>query len=494
MHYTLYTMYSNGKIWIAQNENSIYLMPEMANRHGLIAGASGTGKTVTLKVLAESFSDMGVPVFMADIKGDVGGMCLPGKKSERIEKNVKSMGIEGFGYRGFPVCFWDIFGEKGHPVRTTVADMGPMLLSRLMGLSDIQSDVLNIIFKISEDKKWDLVDMKDLRTVVQHVGENRSEFAAEYGSLSTQSLGAVQRSLLVLEDLGGDVFFGEPELDLEDWMTVGKDGKGTINILHSVELARNPTLYSTFLIWLMTKLFDTLPEAGDCEKPKLVFFFDEAHMLFSDAPKILVQKVEQMVKLIRSKGVGIYFISQSPSDIPDQVLAQLSNRIQHALRAYTPNEQKAVRSAASSFRPNPAFKTEDAITELGIGEVLISCLDGEGRPQVVERAFVLPPESFLGAISDEDYQKIINSSEFDGKYKRKERESAAETISERNASKKDSEKESSEKKKAPAKKKTSSKSKNSTAKTVVNRAAGSAATVIGREVGRSLVRGLFGKK
>lgn len=384
-------MYSDKKIWIASSDKNVYLYPSMANRHGLITGASGTGKTVTLRVLAESFSDAGVPVFFADMKGDVGGICQKGDDTEKMRKRIEKFGIKDFQFKGFPTRFWDVYGETGHPVRTTMSTMGPALLARLMNLSDIQADVLTVVFRICADEGWDVIDTKDLRAVLQYVSDHKNDYIAEYGNMSTQSLGAVQRSLRSLEDEGGDIFFGEPSLDIEDWMQTDKDGRGFINVLNSEKLSRSPKLYGTFMMWLMQELFERLPEAGDMDKPKLIFFFDEAHMLFSDAPKSLVQKIEQMVKLIRSKGVGIYFVSQSPSDIPDQVLAQLSNRVQHALRAYTPAEQKAVKAAASAFRPNKAFKTEEVIMELGVGEALVSCLDENGTPSIVERAFILPP-------------------------------------------------------------------------------------------------------
>ena len=390
-------MYSNNKIWIASSDKEIYLYPEMANRHGLITGASGTGKTVTLRVLAESFSEAGIPVFFSDMKGDVGGICQPGEDTEKMRKRIDKFGIKDFKFKGFPTRFWDVYGETGHPVRTTMTEMGPSLLSRLMNLSDVQADVLTVVFRICRDEGWDLIDSKDLAAVLQYVNDNKNDYISEYGNMSTQSLGAIQRALRSLEDEGGDIFFGEPALDIDDWMQLDKDGRGFINVLNSEKLSRSPKLYGTFMMWLMQELFERLPEAGDMDKPKLVFFFDEAHMLFSDAPKTLVQKIEQMVKLIRSKGVGIYFVSQSPSDIPDQVLAQLSNRIQHALRAYTPAEQKAVKAAAAAFRANKAFKTEEAIMELGVGEALVSCLDENGTPSIVERAFILPPQSNLKA-------------------------------------------------------------------------------------------------
>ena len=387
----------NGKIWLAKSDEKVFLEPKMANRHGFIAGASGTGKTITLKVLAESFSQLGVPVFLADIKGDLAGMCKAGVHSESMEKRINKLGIEDWRYRVFPTRFWDIYGEYGHPVRTTVSEMGPMLLSRLMDLSDVQSDVLNLVFKIADDKGLLLIDIKDLKAMLRYVGENRAEFSAEYGNMSAQSLGAIQRSLITLEDEGGAEFFGEPAIDIRDWMQRDEQGRGYINVLHSVKLVQNPTLYASFLLWMLSELFESLPEAGDLDKPKLVFFFDEAHMLFRDAPKVLLQEIEQTVKLIRSRGVGVYFVTQSPGDIPDSVLAQLSNRVQHALRAYTPAELKAVRVAAQAFRTNPAFRAEDAIMELGVGEALTSFLDEKGVPTMVQRTKIICPQSLMAA-------------------------------------------------------------------------------------------------
>ena len=494
-------MISDGKIWVGSaGDKKVYLYPEMANRHGLIAGASGTGKTVTLKVLVESFLDIGVPVFVADIKGDVAGLANEGDSAKIAKRAKDKFGIKDFEFKGYPVCFWDIYGKKGLPVRTTIQDMGAPLLSRLMELSDVQSDVLNIIFHIAEDKDIDLFTIDNLRETVRYISENREDFTAKYGTMSAQSLGAIQRSLLVLEDLGGEAFFGEPELDIMDWMD---DDEPRINILHSVELAHNPTLYGTFLLWMLTKLFEKLPEEGDLDKPKFVFFFDEAHMLFTDAPKALLTKVEQVVKLIRSKGVGIYFISQSPSDIPDKVLSQLSNRIQHGLRAYTPAEQKAVKAAAQAFRANPEFKTEEAILDLGVGEALISCLDEDGRPSIVQRAFIVPPRSFLGALTDAEYKEAIKGSPLYRKYR--------DTSDNSNTDDRIAKLEKTKAKEAPkaakeAPKKTTSKSTSSTKKSsstktaakktagkAAGRAVGNAASVIGREAGKGIV-GLFKRK
>ena len=422
-------MFSEGKIWLAQSDKNLYLLPSMANRHGLIAGATGTGKTITLKVMAESFSDMGVPVFLADVKGDLSGMCRPGVNTEDMQRRIERFGIEGWEYRSYPTRFWDIFGEKGLPVRVTVSEMGPTLLGRLLNLTEIQTGVLNIVFKVADEHGLLLLDLKDLRAMLQFVGENRAEFTTMYGNVSAASVGAIQRALLAFEEEGGELFFGEPELDINDWMRTGAYGRGYINILSSQRLIQSPKTYATFLLWMMTELFEKLPEVGDLEKPRMIFFFDEAHLLFTDAPKALVQKIVQVVKLIRSKGVGVYFISQSPSDIPNDVLAQLSNRVQHALRAYTPAEQKSIRAAAKAFRVNPNFDTETVLTELGVGEALVSFLDEKGIPTVVERAKILPPQSMMGIAEESAVQSVIRSDEFEPKYRETEdRESAYEVL------------------------------------------------------------------
>lgn len=422
-------MYKDRKIFLAQSDINLYLLPQMANRHGLIAGATGTGKTVTMKVMAESFSDMGVPVFMADIKGDLSGMCRRGKDSADMRARIERFGLDGFEYRAYPTRFWDIFGENGIPVRVAVSEMGPVLLSRLLGLTEVQQGVLNIVFRVADDNDLLLIDLKDLRAMVQFVGEHRAEYTTLYGNVSSASIGAVQRALLAFEDEGGKAFFGEPSLNIKDWMRTDSDGRGYINILSSQRLVSSPTVYGTFLLWMLTELFEKLPEVGDLEKPRMIFFFDEAHLLFSDCPKALIQKIVQVVKLIRSKGVGVYFISQSPSDIPNDVLAQLSNRVQHALRAYTPAEQKAVRAAASAFRANKSFDTERALMELGVGEALVSFLDADGIPTVVERAHILPPQSLIGPAEDGAVEKIVAADEFDLKYRDSvDRESAYEII------------------------------------------------------------------
>lgn len=390
-------MYENGKIYMGlAGDKRVELALNMCNRHGLIAGASGTGKTVTMKVMAESFSDAGVPVFLCDVKGDMAGICAPGQSSEGMEKRIDKFGLrDRFVYQGYPTTFWDVYQEGGHAVRATVSDMGPELLSRILGLTAVQEGILHIVFQIADDKGLLLIDLKDLRAMLTYVSEHRAEYMMTYGNITSQSVAAILRALLPLEQQGGELFFGEPALDIHDWMRTAADGRGMINVLDCVKLAQNPTLYASFLLWMLSELFEILPEAGDLDKPRMVFFFDEAHMLFRDAPTVLLQKVEQTVKLIRSRGVGVYFVTQSPGDIPDTVLAQLSNRVQHALRAYTPAELKAVRAAARAFRPNPAFQAEDAIMELGVGEALTSFLDEAGVPTVVERTKITCPQSLM---------------------------------------------------------------------------------------------------
>ncbi|MCR5664054.1 MAG: DUF853 domain-containing protein [Oscillospiraceae bacterium] len=422
-------MFLDKKIWMAQSDKNLFLLPEMANRHGLIAGATGTGKTITMKVMAESFSDMGVPVFLADVKGDLSGMCRPGRDTEDMQRRIERFGIENFRYQGYPTRFWDIFGEMGHPVRVTISDMGPTLLGRLLNLTEIQTGVLNIVFKVADEHGLLLLDLKDLRAMLQFVGDNRAEFTTMYGNVSAASVGAIQRALLAFEGEGGEQFFGEPDLDIRDWMRTDFDGRGTINILSSTRLIQSPTVYSTFLLWMLTELYEKLPEVGDLEKPRMIFFFDEAHLLFNGANRALVQKIVQVVKLIRSKGVGVYFISQSPSDIPNEVLAQLSNRVQHALRAYTPAEQKAVRAAAAAFRVNESFDTEKTLMELGVGEALVSFLDEKGIPTIVERARILPPQSLMGAAEESEVKALVTADEFDVKYRTPvDRESAYEIL------------------------------------------------------------------
>ncbi|MBE3535366.1 helicase HerA-like C-terminal domain-containing protein [Enterobacter cloacae complex sp. I3] len=410
-------------------EKELYLLPAMANRHGLITGATGTGKTVTLQKLAESLSEIGVPVFMADVKGDLTGVAQQGTASEKLLERLKNIGITDWTPHGNPVVVWDIFGEKGHPVRATVSDLGPLLLARLLNLNDVQSGVLNIIFRIADDQGLLLLDFKDLRAITQYIGDNAKSFQNQYGNISSASVGAIQRGLLTLEQQGAEHFFGEPMLDIKDWMRTDSSGKGIINILSSEKLYQMPKLYAASLLWMLSELYEQLPEAGDLEKPKLVFFFDEAHLLFNDAPQVLLDKIEQVIRLIRSKGVGVWFVSQNPSDIPDNVLGQLGNRVQHALRAFTPKDQKAVKAAAQTMRANPAFDTEAAIQALGTGEALISFLDAKGSPSVVERAMVIAPCSRMGPVTDDERNSLINHSPVYGKYEDEvDRESAFEML------------------------------------------------------------------
>ena len=504
------------KVWLATGEAPIYLEPGMANRHGLIAGATGTGKTVTLKVVAESFSDMGVPVFLADIKGDVSGMCQPGKDNKHILRSIETMGIQGFDYTAYPVRFFDVYGKKGHSVRTTISEMGPELLSRLLNLNETQSGILRIVFRIADERGLLLLDLKDLRAMVQYVGDNAKEYKLTYGNISSQSVGAIQRALLALEDEGGDIFFGEPSLDLSDWMDWDENGKGIMNILECQELFQHPLLYGTFLLWMLSELYEMLPEAGDLDKPKLAFFFDEAHLLFNDAPKALVEKVEQVVRLIRSKGVSVWFITQNPNDLPDSVLGQIGNRIQHALRAYTPKDQKALRAAAQSFRANDAFDTEDALQALGVGEALVSVLDEKGIPTIVERGGILPPRSSMSAATDEQIRAVIDASPLKEKYDQVEdRRSAYEVLEEEEAEEaeraaEEAEQLAKEKERAEREKErerarraassrstsrsTSSRSRTTTRKrtSALEKTVNSAANTIGRELGKQVVRGLLG--
>ncbi|MBQ2539431.1 MAG: DUF853 family protein [Bacteroidales bacterium] len=398
-------------------EQHLGIIPAMANRHGLIAGATGTGKTCTLQNLAETFSAMGIPVFATDIKGDLSGVGKAGGGNVHFEKSIADNKLAdfGFAYKAYPVCLWDVFGEQGHPLRTTVSEMGPMLLSRILDLNDTQSDVLNMVFRIADDQQLLLIDLKDLRKMLEEVGNNRANYITAYGNISVATIGAIQRSLLSLEDQGGDKFFGEPAIEIYDFMQT-RQGKGVINIMASDKIVNSPKVYTSFLLYLLSELYEQLPEVGDLDKPKLVFFFDEAHMLFNNINKSLLEKIEQMVRLIRSKGVGIYFCTQNPDDIPDTILGQLGNRVQHALRAYTPRDQKAVRTAAETFRANPAFNTAEVITQMGVGEALVSFLDAKGIPTMVERARILPPEGQAGAIPAEDRQQIIRTSMVYGKY------------------------------------------------------------------------------
>ena len=417
-------------LMIAKAGNTpLELLPKMANRHGLIAGATGTGKTVTLQALAEQFSKIGVPVFMADVKGDLSGLSRPGGGNARVEERLALLGVEGYQYEACPVTFWDVFGESGHPVRTTIAEMGPLLLARMLNLNDVQAGVLTAVFKIADDKGWLLLDLKDLRSMMQHATENSAIYSSQYGNISAASVGAIQRALLQLEHEGAAQLFGEPSLNLDDIMQTDSKGRGMINILASDKLYNSPRVYATLLLWLLSELFERLPEVGDLDKPKLVFFFDEAHLLFKDVPQALMDKIEQVVRLIRSKSVGVYFISQNPIDIPDVVLGQLGNRVQHALRAFTPRDQRAVKSAAETFRVNPNVDVKTEITELGVGEALVSFLDEKGRPLPVERAFIFPPLSRIGMATEDERKQVIRSSLVYGHYEKMiDRESAYEIL------------------------------------------------------------------
>lgn len=476
-------------IRIAKAESFLHILPKMANRHGLIAGATGTGKTVTLQTLAEGFSALGVPVFMADVKGDLSGMSQAGGGNPKIDARVELLGLADYKPQANPVTFWDVFGQKGHPVRTTIAEMGPLLLTRMLNLNEVQGGVLNSIFKIADDKGWLLLDLKDLRAMAQFAAENAAEFQTEYGNISAASVGALQRALLQIETEGGDLLFGEPALNLDDLMQTDNQGCGMVNILASDKLLNSPRVYATLLLWLLSELFEKLPEVGDLEKPKLVFFFDEAHLLFSDAPAVLLQKIEQVVRLIRSKGVGVYFVSQNPLDIPDIVLGQLGNRVQHALRAFTPRDQKAVKSAAETFRSNPKVDVATVITELGVGEALVSFLDEKGIPTPVERAFVCPPQSRIGPASDAERATTVNYSMVRGHYEKQvDRESAYEILKARAAQVQETTEESGgfDWGGVLGGKKTSR------SDSILESAAKSTARAIGAQLGRSIIRGVLG--
>lgn len=468
---------------IAKTDQFLGLLPRMANRHGLIAGATGTGKTVTLRVLAEHFSRIGVPVFMADVKGDLSGLAHAGGDHPKVMERVDLLGLSDFVPQGLPVVFWDLFGEQGHPVRTTVSEMGPLLLARLLNLNPTQEGILTLVFKVADDQGLLLLDLKDLQAMVRFIGDNAKEFRTSYGNVSPASIGAIQRALLSLEQQGAEMFFGEPALSLDDLMQTDSEGLGVINILAADKLIQTPKIYATFLLWLISELFEQLPEVGDPEKPRVVFFFDEAHLLFDDPPEALLDKIEQVVRLIRSKGVGVYFVSQNPLDIPDAILGQLGNRIQHALRAFTPRDQKAVRAAAQTFRTNPELDVEKAITEVGVGEALVSFLDSKGIPSPVERALICPPASRLRPLDFEERDKVRARS-IVGDYYDKEidRESAYEKLMAR-----------AEKQDAEVSKTSSRRSKKSnSAADIFGSAAKSAARSIGTQLGRQLIRGVLG--
>ncbi len=493
----------------------IGIEPSMATRHGLITGATGSGKTVSIKLLAEAFSDIGVPVFMQDVKGDLTGFVTAGSGSEKFLKHIAKYDGKEPTYKTFPTAFWDIFGEAGHPLRTTVSEMGPLMLSQLLQLNETQTSIVYTIFRIADDKGWLLLDLKDLMALIDHVTAERKTYQVEYGSVSTQSIGAIKRKLLMLESDGLGHLFGEPALDIKDLLQVNADGKGVISVLNAEKIAQTPSTYASFLLWLLSELFEELPEAGDVDKPKLIFFFDEAHILFSEMPKFLLEKVEQVIKLIRSKGVGVFFVTQNPADIPDAVLAQLGNRIQHVLRAYTPKEKKAVKVAAESFRENPAFKTEDVITELGVGEALVSFLDAEGIPSVVERGYMLAPSSIIGPGKPSDVDAARETDNIGNKYDTVvDRQSAYELLTKKVAKieeknevepnvaeqdepepweiRRDERRKQSGQKQKKAKPKTKSKSSKRKTDSAMDKFFKSASSAIGSQLGRSLIRGILG--
>jgi DNA helicase HerA-like ATPase len=474
-----------NSILVAHGESDLYLLPQMANRHGMIAGATGTGKTVSLQVIAEGLSRAGVSVFMADVKGDLAGISQPGSNSnKKVMERAELLKLKDFTFQGYPVIFWDIFGEQGHPVRATVSEMGPLILSRLFDLNDTQGAVLSLVFKIADDSGMLLLDLKDLQAMLQYVGNNAAQYQTQYGNISAATIGTIQRSLITIQQQGGDKFFGEPALNLEDMMRTDPQGRGFINILASDKLMMMPKTYTAFLLWLLSELFERLPEVGDPDKPKLVFFFDEAHLLFTDVPKALLEKIEQVVRLIRSKGVGVYFSTQNPLDVPQTVLGQLGNRVQHALRAFTPLDQKAVKAAAQTFRTNPKLDVAEVITQLGVGEALVSMLDEKGMPGIVQRALMLPPTSQIGPVPPDLRQQIIRSSPVAGRYENTlDRESAYEKLQVRNTG-------------VPAQTVTgSAPGKPKSAKpepTAFDRIMKAANSPVGRQIGRDLARGLMG--
>lgn len=494
-------MNEGHKLLIGKGDVPTELLSKMSNRHGLIAGATGTGKTITLKVMAEHFSSIGVPVFLSDVKGDLASISEPGTMNSNIQVRIDSLGLSGFNFQSYPTRLWDVFGKLGHPLRTTVTEMGPLLLSRLLGLNDTQEGVLNITFRLADDMGMLLIDLKDLRAMLQYVGKNSKDITLEYGNVSSQSIGAIQRALLRLEDQGGDFFFGEPALDIQDLISTDSNGKGIINVLSAQELFNSPTLYSTFLLWMLSELFEELPEVGELDKPKLIFFFDEAHLLFDDTPKILLEKIELVVRLIRSKGVGVFFITQNPIDIPDKILGQLGNRVQHALRAYTPRDERAVKSAADTFRQNPNFDVKDVITELKTGEALVSFLDEEGRPSVVEKATIAPPKSYIGTITEDKRTYLMNSSPMFAKYNQSiDRESAYELLQTKLEAKLEAERIQEEQKqlekerKALEKQRLAEEKEKEKAKrnNPLNKVARSTMTSITGTIGRSIARGILG--
>ena len=507
-------MFYDDKIWIGTaGDKKVSILPKMANRHGLIAGATGTGKTTTLRVIAESFSDAGVPVFLADIKGDLAGLCKPGEDNPDMQDRIQRFGLAdtGFSFRDYPTAFWDIYGKEGICLRTTVSEMGPVLLAKLMNLNDTQADILTCLFKMADDEELLLIDIKDLKAMLQYASENAAEISAKYGNVTKASVAAIIRGVVALEAAGGDKYFTEPGINILDFTQKDINGRGTINVLDGRTLASDPTLYTAFLLYLMSELFETLPEVGDPEKPKMIFFFDEAHLIFDDISKSLRQKIEQVVKLIRSKGVGIYFCTQNPRDIPDEVLAQLGNKIQHALHAYSPAEERAVKTAADSFRTNPEFDTKKTIMELGVGEALISVLDEEGVPTIVERCKVLPPQSYMGTVSEGEKENVYKANNLYKKYKdaedpdsayeflerlKSQREEAAKKEQEDAAAQKEADKKAAEEAKEAERAEREEAAKKRKYKSAAGSVASSAAGTIGREVGKTLggkVGGKYGK-
>jgi len=493
-------MLKDNKVLLGKSgDEEIVIYPKMANRHGMICGATGTGKTVTLKVMAESFSKMGVPVFLADVKGDLGTLCKAGESNENVESRLTKMNLKdaGFEYQAFPVNFWDVYGEKGMPLRTTVSEMGPLLLSGIMGLNDIQSDILSIIFKIADDENLLLIDTKDLKAMVQYVGENAKEYSASYGNIAAVSLNAITRGIVAMESEGADLFFGEPALSITDWLCTNSNGRGMIQVLDCQKLILHPKMYSAFLLWMMSELFEMLPEVGDMEKPKMVFFFDEAHMLFDSASKVLMEKIEQVVKLIRSKGVGIYFITQNPKDIPDGVLAQLGNKVEHALHAYTPAEQKGAKAAAQAFRVNPEFDTYTVLQELGTGEALVSVLDESGVPTIVKKTKICPPESNMGLLDESTRMSVINNSLLSAKYDTSvDRDSAYEFLERRKTQIEAEVKAETEKMTLTKQKEKEIAARKKAASSAVKNVAKTTGGTIGRELGKNVgksIGGTFGK-
>ena len=483
---------------IGKADAPVYLLPAMANRHGLIAGATGTGKTVTLQVLAEGFSRIGVPVFMADVKGDLSGISQPGREHPKLRQRVEQLGLDQFAFAAAPVTFWDVFGAQGHPVRTTISDMGPLLLGRLLGLNDTQAGVLTLVFRVADDNGWLLLDVKDLRAMLQFVAEHAAEFRNLYGNISPASVGAIQRRLIELEEQGGVRLFGEPALNLDDLMQADRNQHGVVNILAADKLMAAPQLYATFLLWLLAELFEQLPEVGDRDRPRLVLFFDEAHLLFNDAPDALLDKVEQVVRLIRSRGVGVYFVTQNPLDIPQRILGQLGNRVQHALRAFTPSDQKAVRAAAQTFRSNPALDTETVITELRVGEALVSSLDEHGSPGIVQRTLIAPPRSQIGPITGAQREAVLRGSLVYGVYEKEiDRESAYEILKARGEQatrEAESARAAAEAQRArEAEFKVQSRAQpRSRGDSVTTALVKSAARTVGSQLGRQLIRGILG--